>query len=308
MGISQEARDSFDGMHPVAEKYGLGGLLDNCSGTSEGNDYYVDGNRKYNGDGTSWANAYNVLADAITDSHANIALSKQRGWAWRNRIWCKGDRLDEDLVAFPQKTDIIGVGSCDAFVGVGIIGNHAPVNTYYGTRFINCNFFPQAAGDIVTLTSSGSGCQFIGCRFVGIWGAITAPSAIDATAHPMLKILNNDFEGGFGTTVIDIGAGDASGLKIIGNNIIGGADNGILIDASATGAGATSDLLIKGNTVVVADITIDDNANAEVFVVDNRCVSGENLGAGSHVITAATSCGNIVTGANNTLDVPIKAV
>jgi len=306
--ISQEARVGLNGMNPVAQRYGLGTLLDNASGISEGNAYYVDGNAKFNGNGTSWDSPYDTLTEACAASHANIANSIQRGWAWRNKIYCKGDRLDEDLVAFPQKTDVIGVGSCDAFVGVGIIGNHAPVNTHYGTRFYNCNFFPQANADIVTLTSSGSGCQFIGCRFVGVWGAITAPSAIDITASPMCKIIGNTFEGGFGTNVIDIDAGDASGLKIIDNTIVGGADNGILIDAGATIVGATSSILIQGNLVQVADITIDDNANAGVFVVDNRCISAGAYGATSHVITVATAVGNIVTANNDTKDVPIKAV
>ena len=286
----------------------IGTLIDDAEGVSEGNKYYVDGNIKFTGNGESWDTPFKTLAEAIAVSHANIADGIQRGWAWRNKIYAKGDRLDEDLVAFPQKTDIIGVGSCDAFKGVGIIGNHVPVSTSLGCRFFNCNFFPQANADIIIIGSTNAGLEFHGCRFVGVWGAITAPSALQFTASPMCKIIDCDFEGAFGGDVIELVSGDLSGMKIIGNNIMGGADNGIVVSGAVTVAGATSSMVIKGNFVQVADLTIDDNANAGVFVIDNRCISAGALGGTSHVITVATAVGNIVTGNNNTLDVPIKAV
>jgi len=282
----------------------LGNLIEDASGLIQGNKYYVDGNIKFSGNGESWDTPFKTLAEAIAVSHANIASSVQRGWAWRNTIYAKGDRLEEDLVAFPQKTDIVGVGSCDAFVGVGIHGNHAPVNTYYGTRFFNCNFFPNADADIITLTSSGSGTQFIGCRFVGVWGADAAPSALDITAQPMVKIIENDFEGGFTGDVIDVGAGDASGMKIVGNNIMGGADNGIVITGVATVVGATSRGLIKDNNIEVADKVIDSRATSVYNIVGNRCISAEAAAGDAYVIDLTFAVDNHVTFADDSHNVP----
>jgi len=261
-----------------------------------GSYYFVDGNSGSDGnDGKSWATAYKTLTVAFAASHANIASASDR-WARRNTIYIAGDRFDEDLVAFPQKTDVIGVGSCDAYPMPGISGNHAPVNTHYSTRFINIRFEPGASSDIVTLTSSGSGCEFDGCVFVGVFGSYTAPSAIDATAHPLLRIRNCRFEGAFSGDVIDIGAGDASGTEIVGNTIVGGADNGIVITEVATVAGMSSRGVIADNYIEVADKVIDTRAESVFNCIGNRCISGEALGASSYVLDLTYACDNMITG------------
>ena len=220
----------------------------------------------------------------------------------------EGDDLTEDLVAFAQKTDIIGVGSSDGYKMACIRGNHAPVNNAMGCRFINVRFRPTASGDLVTLDStSGGGIEFHGCIFDAHYSTFTAPSAIDITASQHVKIEGCEFIGGFSAGVIDIGAGRADQLLVRGNRIFGGASHGIICTGTPTTVQGRN-IMIDKNLVQVAGKTIDDAATAIVFVSDNRCISAAALGANSHVITAATAAGNIVTGNDNTLDVPIKAV
>ena len=273
---------------------------------NQGEVYFVEGNTGSNGNtGDSWDQAYKTLANAITVSNANIANGDKKGYASRNTIFVKGDRLDEDLVIFPNKCDVIGVGSCDAYVGAGIIGNHEPANAdNYGTRFINMNFFPQANGDIVTIASTSSGVQFINCVGIGVWGAITAPSFIQITASPMAKIIGCKLFGAFSGDVIDICAGDASGMEITDNKIIGGADNGIVVSGEATVAGAMSRGTIARNEIQVADKVIDTRAVSVFNCHDNTCISGEVDGAGSYVIDPTYAVNNKITCADTCVIVP----
>ncbi len=237
-----------------------------------GTTFFVDGNYgNDSNDGFSWEHPFKTLTVAFAASHADIARGSDR-WARRNTIYISGDRFTETIVAFPQKTDVIGVGSCDSYKGAGILGNHAPVNTHYGTRFFNVNFFPAASGDLVTLTSSGSGTEFWDCGFVGVWGSYTAPSAIDSTASPMVKIRNCRFNGAFSAAVIDIGAGDASGLEIVENTIMGGASSGFLVDSGATFAGALGYGLIANNILYTTAISIDEDSD-KCIVTGNECIS-----------------------------------
>jgi len=305
--ISTAARVGLDGMNPVAQRYGLGSLIDACGGVTEGNSYYVDGNVQFNGDGTSWDSPYSTLTEALAASHANIADSIQRGWAWRNKIYVKGDDLVEDLDLIAQKTDIIGVGSSDPYAMPCVRGNHVPANAAGGCRFINIRFRPTASEDLWILGTTTMGIEFLGCLFDAHYSTFTAPSAIDTTACQAVRIEGNEFLGAFSAGVIDIGAGRADKLLIKNNVIRGGASHGIICTGTPTTVQGRN-IIIDKNLVQVAGKTIDDAATAIVFVTDNRCISAAALGANSHVITAATAAGNIVTGNDNTLDVPIKAV
>jgi len=272
----------IDIKHSVGRGFGTGGLYDILkelqlfSAGIQGEVYFVEGNAGDDGnDGSSWNKAYKTLATAITASNANIAAGSS-GWASRNTIFVKGDRLDEDLTEFPDKCDVIGVGSCDAYIGAGIIGNHAPTNAgNYGTRFFNMNFFPQADGDIITLASTSSGIVFIDCVGIGVWSGKTAPSFLDLIAAPMCKVKDCRLLGAYSGDVIDIGAGDCSGLEIVRNDIIGGADNGIVETGVATVAGVMSRALIKDNFIQVADEIIKTQDVSVFNIVGNRGISAE---------------------------------
>jgi hypothetical protein len=271
---------------------------------SVGTTYYVDGNAGADtNDGLSWENAFKTLATACTASHANIAAGST-GWASRNRIYIKGDDLTEDLVALPQKTDIIGCGSRNGFKMACITGNHVPINTTVGTRFINCMFMGDASGgDIFTLASSNSFLEYWGCRFSATSTA-AATGAILPTAVQFLRVENCIFEGAFSDAVIEIGAGAARGLKIR-NNFIQGANAGIEIASSAT---CTPEIgIIENNIIRTTGICIDDDSD-KFITCNNRLYSGAAKGSsGDGIIdaNATLSSGNRINGSNlNNADWP----
>ena len=262
---------------------------------SGGGDYYVDNNAGVDatGDGLSWATPWKTLATAITAINARTGTSN---YAARCRIFYKADSETVDLVALPQKTDIIGVGSCDAYPMASIKGNHAPLTEKYGARFFNVRFRPAAAAPLWTLIANNNGVKFIGCQFVGSESAITATSAISTTATELLDVIGCDFDGAFSADVIAIGAGNASGLKIVGNTIRGAANDGIVIDTGATYTSVNSVPIIKGNLISVAGCTIKDVPD-NALVVDNDLISAAATGTASLDINIRKAARNWITDA-----------
>jgi len=279
---------------------GLGMGLE-ARGALGGTVYYVEGNDgsdEY--DGLSVELPFKTLAKAITVSHADI--DQRSRWAKRNTIYIYGDRLIETLTAFPQKTDIVGQGSCDNFTQVCLRGNHAPVNTAVGTRFFNVQFEPTSAAVMMTLTSASTGIEFHNCTFEA-WGAAAATSAINTKAHAWLKVVGCEFNGEFSDAVIQIEAGDVNGMKIIGNTIMGGAENGIdVVGTTTVTKGRLA--LIADNEIYVAEITINDGADSTFLVMDNTCVTAGAYGGTSHVITVEFAGNNVVVAAGTAYTIP----
>ena len=262
---------------------------------SGGRDFFVDGNKAVAGNGLSWPKAFKTLAAAIAASDTYMADSRNRAWAKRNRIFVVGDVLTENLVKFPTKCDVIGVGSYDGNVKPGISGRHLPVGEAYGTRFYNIHWKALAhASPIVTLTNAASGVQFIGNTFDGTLGTMT--SAILATASPFLEVRDSDFVGTFVTSYITFGAGEAGRTRIIGNRMLGTAAKGIVAPGTTTASWIP---LIQDNTIRATGKPIDDAAS--VFsVVNNRLSTDINIGTTTDGYTFALglASGNILTGLN----------
>lgn len=264
--------------------------------------YFVDGNAGSDGNiGTSWTQAYKTLAVAFAASHADIAAGPT-GWAARNTIFIKGDWFVEDLVIFPQKTDVVGVGSADGRKGAGITGNHAPVNTAHGTRFINVNFQPTAAADIMTLTSATGGVEFHNCVFDAN-GTLVAVSAIESTASSFLKIIDCEFHGAFSGDVIEIKAGSADSTIIKNNIMLGGANDGIVFTGTPTITGSRY-MLIANNIIQVVGKVIDDGSDDVCFITDNRCMSDAVAGGSAYVINDDWGCNNIITCSDEVIMIP----
>ena len=267
--------------------YGDSGHLD-ASGTT----YFVDGNSGADGNnGLSWETAKKTLANAFAASHADIARGSDR-WARRNTIFIAGDSFEEDLVILPQKTDVIGVGSHNSLKGAMVTGNHVPVNTTMGTRFINVNFMGDASGgDIFTLATSNGGTEFWGCRF-NATSTAAATGAIVSTAVSFLRIENCLFEGAFSDAAIELGAG-ASRATIIKDNIIGGANMGI--DVSSTLTSTPESSYIIGNVFKTTLACIND-ASSKFHIIDNRGITAANQGvalAGAVVGSTHLAAGNL---------------
>lgn len=236
-----------------------------------GTTYFVDNNSgSDSNDGATWESAFKTFAKAVTISNLDIARGSDR-WARRNTIYYAADTETATLVAFPNKCDVIGVGSYDANAMPGITGNHAPVNAgNYGTRFFNIWFkAPAVASPIITLASTSSGIQFIGCQF-STNGTCTI--GIQATASPFLKVRNCRFEGAFATSYITFGTGEAGGTEISDNVMVDSAASGIVAGSGMTSSWGS---IIKGNFISAATLVINDDSNTTglFYVVDNRLVS-----------------------------------
>ena len=249
---------------------------------NSGSTYFVDGNSgSDSNEGSTWEKAFKTLARAITISNVDIARGSDR-WARRNTIYLAADTTTETLVAFPNKCDVIGVGSYDSNSQPGITGNHAPVNAgNWGTRWYNVWFKGVAtASPIVTLASTSGGCQFHGCTFDGGVGTLTY--AIQATASSFLKVKNCNIFGSFATGYITFGTGAALGTDIEDCTMSGTAGLGI-----STVTGTTSDATHGGLNIRRCEIRttgtglcIDDEANSStgiIYCTDLNCINGATL-------------------------------
>jgi hypothetical protein len=266
-----------------------------------GSTYFVDNNSgSDSNDGSSWERAFKTLARAVTISNLDIARGSDR-WARRNTIYYCADTETADLVAFPNKCDVIGCGSYDANTKPGITGNHVPVNSgNYGTRFINVWFkAPADASPIVTLASTSSGIQFINYTFSA---TATTTIGIQATACPFLKVIGCRFEGAFTTSYITLGAGEAGGTEIMDNVMVDAAAAAIIIDASTTTSWAG---VIKGNFIAAATFCIDDNSD-KFYIVGNHMVSLDDDYATGLDVNAALCVGNWFTAPNVSSQYPAE--
>jgi hypothetical protein len=263
----------------------------------KGGIFYVDGNVSATGSGSP-DHPYATLAEAITASDAAMALSANRWWARRNRIYACGDTLAEDLVKFPTKCDVIGCGSYNGNTMLGLSGMHVPVGEAFGTRFYNIMFVAHAhAAPIVTLTggtASPSGVQFHGCMFDGTAGTMT--SAILSTAHPFMVVNDCDFVGTFVTSYITFGAGEAGRTRIMNNRMLGTAAKGIVIPGTTTASWMP---LIEGNKINATGDPIEDASNL-FYTVNNRMITAANIATTTdgYTFNLALSSGNILTGAS----------
>ncbi len=287
----------LNNMNPAAQAAKLGNLVDLATNVSAGETYYVDGNVLFTGNGTSWEEAYKTLAEAITASNANISSSINRMWAARNTIYVRADTLEEDLVLFPEKCDIIGVGSYDANKCAGLKGKHVPVGGKMGCRWINMRFLEDSGSEGIFFTiasTSGGGMEFIDCIFDS--RGLVMTSAISITAMSFIKITNCKFIGpaaAWTNGAILVGAGAADGLEIRGNYITGA--QGVVMNSSMTSAAEF--VIIADNTIHAATMCIDDNSD-KALIVRNMCMSAAADGGAT-----APGCmdGNIKLAAGNYL-------
>lgn len=260
-----------------------------------GTTYFVDNNYgNDSNDGFSWEQPLKTLAAATTLNNADIARGSDR-WARRNTIYYAADTETATLVAFPNKCDVIGVGSYDANTMPGITGHHAPVNaSNYGTRFFNVWFKATAvASPVVTLASTSSGIQFIGCMFDGVAGTVT--SGILATAAPNLRVINCDFMGAFATSCVSFGTGAMLRPEIRECRMNGAAAAGIIV---ASGTTAAYGGYITDNYIQAVGLCIDENSD-KFYIVNNTCLS--DVASTTTATLAEVIDSNVALSAGNTI-------
>lgn len=232
-----------------------------------GQDYFVDGNVSATGDGLSWATAFLTLAEAIAASNISIALTANRWWARRNRIYVCGDQeIDEDLTVLPEKCDIIGTGT-DLLPFPRILGNHTIALATVGVRLINLGFITQATGDLLVLPAGCHGFQMIGCF---MHPGTTSSKALEITNSAHVRILDNE---------ITVGAGDMSKIFAVGISVEGTTCHDTVIKGNRITAtagiavvevgAAAMGSLIADNIIRATGLAIDDNSD-DFQVVNNR--------------------------------------
>lgn len=239
-----------------------------------GKTYFVAGNYGLDtNDGSSWKRAFKTLAAAITANNTDIAADKY-GWAARNRIFISGDTFAESLVAFPNKCDVIGVGSYDANPMPGITGQHAPVNTgNMGTRWFNVRFVsPATAAPLITLVNSTSGFEAYDCILDGTAGTVT--TGITATAAPFFKVIGCKFLGAFATSCIAFGTGAMLDVEIKDNIMSGSAGTGIVMHSGTTCA---RNGIVQNNYINSTGVCIND-ASSKFALIGNRCITANAKG------------------------------
>jgi hypothetical protein len=267
-------------------------------------DYFVDGNVSASGDGLSWATAFKTLSEAIAASNISIALTANRWWARRNRIFACGDEeLTENLTVLPEKCDIIGTGY-DILAMPRLTGNHTIAAATKGTRFINMGFMdPSGTADLFVIPAGCHGLAFIGCHFHPKATGSTG-KALEITNSSSVRIQDCTFDvrGGSMTGIfalaISLEGTVLHDVKITDNHIT--ATLGIaVVEAAAVAMGS----LIARNTIRSTGIAIDDNSD-DFQVVDNRWMTDVDTttSTAGYDFNLQLAAGNIQMGVNGLCD------
>ena len=294
-------RSSFDTVN-TDTVLASGGRADGLK--SGGTVYYVDGNKLTAGTGTGgWNNAFNTLSAAMAASHANIAVSARRAWATRNTIYVRADAITEDITALAQKTDIIGVGSDDAFEKALIIGTWIIPDTvsYAGCHFYNMKFYDDGAGGALMDIDTQAGLEFHGCVFNA---NATDTIGLQVEECQNLKVIGCEFSdqgtnGGFTASAIKI-VDDTDAIWnyfILGNFI---RSDGIGLDVDETAGEA---LWVTDNYFDTTGLWVDDEGD-DCLVIRNIAVTAVDTGTvtAGYDFSLAKSAGNIQTGSGGQTD------
>lgn len=261
--------------------------------------YYVESwSGDNDNDGLSWDKAFKSVTYALAASHAEIATDPH--YQQRNIIYVRGE-FTETLTKFAQKTDVIGVGSCDGFKGARIKGNHTleAVGTacYMGCRFISLAF--QAVTDtthIMSVSTGQHGIEFHGCHFEPLPNStygITALGTHDMVIRGCRFMREGANDNGFSTAAINIGNAGIVDLDISDCWI--DAEIGIVVYIGITSRSCS----IHDNFIHATTLTIDENSDT-MWIYGNRLISDAACDGteadSAHDFKPAMSVDNMLTG------------
>lgn len=298
--FDQSLRGWFDTLNDDITLASGAGTLGLKSG---GTVYYVDGNKSSAGNGTSWDDAYTTLSAAMAASHANIAVSSRRAWASRNTIYVRADAITEDITALAQKTDIIGVGSDDAFEKALIIGTWIIPDTvsYLGCHFYNMKFYDDGAGGALMDIDTQSGLEFHGCVFNA---NATDTIGLQVEECQNLKVIGCEFSdqgtnGGFTASAIKV----VDDTDAVWNYRITGCyirSDGIGIDWDETGNEGS---VAMDNVFDTAGLWIDEEGD-KLIVVKNIAITAVDTGTSTagYDFSLAKAAANVQTGSGGETD------
>ena len=294
----------LDNMCPLANQVTLGTRIGNLERNLKGTDYYVD---KWDGsdsnDGLSWGTAFATIAKAISIVNGLIDWSNYPKAIYR--IWISPGVYAEALISLPYDCRMIGTGipGTDQCTEIAPAAGSALKGTALGLHLYNLRF--EGVGAVPVLDFGVCNSTIIeNCEIAnGADYDCTHGISIENSDHLIVK--NCVFGSGFTALTHAIyAAGGADKYlhhAIIENNWIT-AGIGIYIAANCT----ANNTVIRNNEFNVTTLAIDDDSN-DAVVTGNKWISAAAL-ASSYDINLAKAAGNIATGNDNTLAVPICAV
>lgn len=273
--------------------------------------WYVDLNRKSQGEGRSWDDAFNTYAAAIAAATAWFAVSNERAWAKRGTIYCCSDGETEAITTLPSRTDLVGVGTdTGAFPKVTGVHTVAAAPSGNGVRIINMGFIHSAGtAPILTLPSGLHGVELHHVHLYKGEGALpTAGLVVNTSRDWMLNDVNIYPDAGAAKCSIGLSiAGTTSGhgrAKIL-NSLIVGVEGIDVADTSAFFEGA----ICRDTIIIATALCVDDNSDAIAFI-DNYLITaaagGSSDGSGVVDWNVNLICGNKVHASN--ADGPIPAL
>jgi len=241
-----------------------------------GKSYYVDANVAAAGDGSSWDEAFSLIASGLAAADTQIGLSANRAWARRNTVYYCGDYISEALVLAAEKTDLIGVGS-DGGSFPRVVGNFTIGTAVQSFRIINMGFMPTSTSPGITFPSGMHGWEM---HYVTIFKNTSYTCSA--------QLLSTDSRG-FIMDNVRILPDNAGALSTIGFNIAGttygvgqckitnceihGTEGMNVVDTSAYYEGA----ICKNTLFKATNLAVDENSDSILFV-DCRFVTAAAAG------------------------------
>jgi len=284
----------------IAQGFGRGELYDvlvqlqNMALVTEGKVFYV-AKKGNNTDGSSWENAFNTIAAAITASNATI------DWAGNeedNYILIAPGTYDESLTTPPYYCHLVGLGvrtlaSSGMKVKIFPTTGVCMSGTALGLHLYNLCFKVNGAVDAL---------DFGICNDVLVENCLIEPgdsdnvNAFSTENSDGLNFIGNKIKSGLASGGFDYGLYFAGGSDkylhnaVIANNIIAGlaaTGTGIYVASNCTATGS----IFKGNIIRIsgAGNGIDEN-NDNVIVCDNTVF---HVGGDAYDINAALASWNV---------------
>jgi hypothetical protein len=264
------------------------------------NVYYVDQRVTTSGDGRTWDDAFDTIAEAITASNDDITWS-DTPWNVDNWILIAQGEYAEALTSLPYSAHMVGMGNAgtDGAVEIHPASGACMAGTGLDLTIFNIRF--EVTGATPALDFGICNNVIIEhCEIVcGIAGTGTHGISTENATH--LQVRNCSFQFGGASGGWDYGIYAAGGAnkylhhcRIEDNEILGldPAGTGIFIQNTCT----ASNTVIARNIIVAsgAGTGIDCDYTGSCYLVDNRIIVGSGGDAIAHAGGNTKMVGNIV--------------
>ncbi len=271
--------------------------------------WYVDLNRKSQGNGRSWDDAFNTYAAAFVAANAWFAVSNERAWAKRGTIYCCSDGETESITTLPRRCDVIGVGT-DTGAFPKITGTHtvAAAPSGNGVRLINLGFIPGATtAPVLTLPSGLHGVELHHVRLYKNEGVTNTSGLTINTSRDW--VLNDvhiypDAAAAKNTIGLNIsGTTSGHGRSLINNCLFVGTEAMNVVDTSAYFEGS----ICRDTIFIATALCVDDNSDAFAFINNyliTEAAGGSTDGSGVVDWNTELICGNQVHASDADAQIP----